>query len=167
MILPPITEIIALIQQTPGCELLPPTGLPILSSSLQLPADVEAFYHVAGGASIFAGGGFLYPFFIVKPEAFVAANPLIIGEPNPDDRSSSWYTLVHDGNGDFLTIDLSSDRLGVCYDSFHETHGLSGQTPVVALSFSELVIRLINNNGNHPYWLQPDFAPLGDAYDNL
>jgi hypothetical protein len=52
-----------------------------------------------------------------------------------------------------------------CYDSFHEVHGMPGSCAVVALSFTDLLERLLAARGGHWYWLEPGFASLGDAYD--
>jgi hypothetical protein len=116
------------------------------------------------------GGVDLYPdrtysHVIVPPDEVVLANPVLVGERVTDDRSDSWYLIAHDGNGDYLTLDCSPERSGWCYDSFHETHGLVGQTPVIAHSFTELLTRCYANQGAYPYWLRDDFVPLGDAYD--
>jgi hypothetical protein len=147
-----------------GCALLPPSGLPHLQPEVILPPDLVTFYASASGAVIFSEAE--YPYFIVGPDRFAPANPIIVGEPCSDDISAWWYTLAHDGNGDYLTIDLHPDRIGRCYDSFHETHGLVGQIPVIARSFQDLLLRLIKNSGSYPYWLEPGF-PLGDAYDGV
>jgi hypothetical protein len=88
-----------------------------------------------------------------------------VGQRVEGDRSDSWYLLVHDGNGDYLTLNCSLERTGWCYDSFHETHGLVGQTPVIAHSFTELLARCYATRGGYPYWLRADFVSLGDAYD--
>jgi antitoxin YokJ len=158
-----INAVIRLLAGTPDCRLLPATGLPRTKSNVKLPEDLLIFYHAAGGAVLFESAPF--PHYIVRPEALVLANPVIVGQLCPDDISSSWYTLAHDGNGDFLTIDLASERIGRCHDSFHETHGLIGQTPVIATSFSDLLSRLLANRGGRPYWLKPEFKSLGDAYE--
>jgi len=108
---------------------------------------------------------------------FVLANPVILGQKIFEEMAASneykneismnWYIVVSDGNGDYLTIDLDRKRLGRCYDSFHETHALIGDTPIIANSFGELLENLIKNRGNYPYWLKDDFISLGDAYDDI
>ncbi|PGM59614.1 hypothetical protein [Bacillus sp. AFS053548] len=108
-----------------------------------------------------------YGLIIVSPEEFVLANPDIIGEKAEYDISSSWYIIGCDRNNDYLTIDLSIQRLGKCYDSNVEVHGVVGSCPIIANSFMELLERLLTNKGEHWYWLQDEFASLGDAYDEL
>ena len=80
------------------------------------------------------------------------------------DISDLWFSIADDGNGDYLSIDLAPGRLGICYDSFHETHGVAGSTPVIARSFTELLTSLLQSRGNRPYWLEDGFVSLGDAY---
>ena len=65
-------------------------------------------------------------------------------------------------NGDYLGIDLDPERLGRCYDSHHEIHGLAGECPVIALSFSEFVGLL---EAQAAYWTLESFHSYGDAYD--
>jgi hypothetical protein len=90
---------------------------------------------------------------------------VIVGEACEDDISASWHLIVDDTNGEYLTIDLSENRVGRCYDSFFDRHGVRGSCPIIATSFSELLQRLIENRGQHWYWLQEGFESLGDAYD--
>lgn len=52
-----------------------------------------------------------------------------------------------------VTIDCSADRLGRCYDSFWDSHGVAGSCSIVALSFTDLLQRLLDNNGDYWYWL--------------
>jgi hypothetical protein len=90
---------------------------------------------------------------------------VIIGELCEEDITSQWYIIASDGHRDYLTIDLSCQRLGKCYDSFWDRHGVVGECAVIATSFTDLLERLIANNGQHWYWLTEDFTSLGDAYD--
>ncbi|AFJ61907.1 conserved hypothetical protein, phage SPbeta [Bacillus velezensis YAU B9601-Y2] len=93
------------------------------------------------------------------------ANPVIVGELCEEDISSEWYIVCTDGKGEYLTIDLNEDRKGKCYDSFFDRHGIVGETQVIATSFTDLIQRLLENKGEHWYWLRDDFSTLGDAYD--
>lgn len=107
-----------------------------------------------------------YSCIIVPPEEFTLSNPVIIGEPAEEDISSHGYIVGHGGNGDYISIDLHQDRLGKCYDSFWDRHGVVGDCPVIANSFTELLERLVQNSGERWYWLNEDFKSLGDAYDD-
>jgi antitoxin YokJ len=158
-----IVQVLAQIAATKACLLLPPAGQPSLPPGTPLPADLGAFYSEAGGARLFAGAE--YPFTILGPSFVAPTNLRLLGHAKTGDISDHWFTIAEDGNGDFLSIDLSASRLGRCYDSFHETHGVVGSTPIIATSFTELLCRLLANGGTHPYWLASDFSSLGDAYD--
>jgi hypothetical protein len=130
---------------------------------LQLPDDLKSFYLVAGGATLFRGSGF--QFNIVGPSDLVSTNLRLIGSAQFGDISDSWFSVAEDSNGDYLSIDLGPAHRGRCYDSFHETHGVVGNTPIIATSFTDLLFRLLANRGEHPYWLAHGFVSLGDAYD--
>lgn len=113
-----------------------------------------------------------YSMDIVPPSRFVLANPVIfIGVSKNElnetgvDISWSWYIVGEGENRQYITIDLSFERLGRCYDSFWDSHAMPGYTPIVARSFTDLLSDLLLNRGKHWYWLQPDFRPIGDAYE--
>ena len=158
-----IDEQLAIISADAACRVRPPEGEPRLESEHTLPSDVWRFYQLCGGIDLFPHRD--YSPFVLPPGKVVLANPVLVGQRVEGDRSDSWYLLAHDGNGDYLALDCSRERAGWCYDSFHETHGLVGQTPVIAHSFAELHVRCYANRGGYPYWLRADFVPLGDAYD--
>ncbi len=105
-----------------------------------------------------------YPMRIVPPREFVLANPIIVGERCFDDISSHWYIVGRGGTEEMVTIDCSPPRLGRCYDSFWDRHGVAGSCPIVALSFTELLQRLLKQEGGYWYWLADDAPAHGDAY---
>lgn len=45
-------------------------------------------------------------------------------------------------------------RLGRCYDSFFDRHGIVGESQIIANSFTDLLINFINNQGQYWYWLK-------------
>lgn len=158
-----IDEMLATICADSACSVRRPAGDPHLEPEHRLPPVVRRFYELCGGVDLFPD--LTYPYFILPPDEVALANPILAGERVKDDRSDSWYLIARDGNGNYLTLDCGLERTGWCYDSFHETHGLAGQTPVIARSFTDLLAWCYANRGEYPYWLRPDFVPLGDAYD--
>lgn len=64
-----------------------------------------------------------------------------------------------------MSIDCAAGRLGRCYDSSWDRHGVVGECTVVALSFTELLQRLLNAQGTRWYWLTSEAPAYGDAYD--
>jgi len=160
-----IENLITLASDLPNCIVHPVVGTPLLEQVHQLPEDLMTFYSVCGGMELFVDSE--YKITIVPPSKFVLANPLIVGELCEDDISSNWYTVAQYDNNEFISIDLYEGRLGKCYDSFHETHGLVGETPVISLSFTELLSKLISLKGESYFWVDENFTPYGDAYDIL
>lgn len=158
-----VDELIRRIASTPGCTIRPPAGLPD-AGSYRLPSDVEAFYRECGGCVLYEDSQ--YPFHVVEPHAFRAANPIIVGESDADDISASWYIVGHGRTQEFVTIDLALSRAGRCYDSFWDRHAVAGSSSIIALSFTDLLERMYDNRGQYWYWLQPSFESLGDAYDD-
>lgn len=158
-----IDELLVAISADAECKVRLPVGEPQLELEHTLPPDVRQFYQLCGGVDLFPNRD--YSHFFVPPDEVVLANPVLLGQRVEGDRSNSWYLIAHDGNGDYLTLDCGPERTGWCYDSFHETYGLFGQTPVIARSFTELLERCYANRGGYLYWLRDDFVSLGDAYD--
>jgi hypothetical protein len=156
-------ELVDQIRDRSDCRALPVAGPPALETGLRLPDDLAGFYAACGGADLFTGKDFALR--ICAPGELVPSNPEIVGEQVPDDITRSWYVVARGGSGEYLSIDLHPDRLGLCYDSFHEVHGVAGSSPVVATSFTDLVRRLLAGGGAHWYWLEPGWVSLGDAYD--
>ena len=158
-----IEEVLARIAATPDCFILPSAGHPQVTKPCLLPNDLLRFYELCGGVILFQSAGCSTS--VVPPHGVVPANPIIRGETIEGDISETWYILADDLNGDYFTIDLSCERLGRCYDSFWDSHAQVGDSPIVATTFTDFLVRMLNNNGKHWYFLQPDFISLGDAYD--
>jgi hypothetical protein len=152
------------VARTPDCTIRPPVGQPAsLPERLNLPQDAREFYQECGGATLFASSA--YSVDVLPPDQVVPANPVIVGEEFPEDRSARWVTVAALPNGDYITMDLDPERLGHCYDSSHEVHGVVGSCAVIATSFSGLLRSLLEAGGGYWYWLEDDFVDLGDAYD--
>ena len=158
-----MVELLDRIRLDPACEVRPPAGVPQVRHRDQVPSDVAEFYSLCGGVTLFAGADYTCEF--ISPSELRRANPMIMGEEFPDDITDSWYVIVHDFNGDYLSIDFAPERCGRCYDSFHERHGLAGDCPIIAKSLTNLLEQLFDNRGGYWYWLESGFASLGDAYD--
>jgi antitoxin YokJ len=158
-----VNELVELARATPDCVVHPVAGIPSLPPGVELPADLLGFYRKCGGLEFFQSSD--YPISIAPPDRFRPTNLAVLGEAVLDDRSDRWFTIGITPDREYLSIDLDPARLGCCYDSFHEIHGLVGESAVVAISFTDLLARLFGNAGRHWYWLQPDFESLGDAYD--
>jgi len=158
-----IEQLLSDIAGNQRCSVEAPKGLPSISPDHVLPDDLKDFYFRAGGVSLFLSSA--YGLSIVSPDEVVLANPVIVGDLYPEDISSTWYIIAKDTNGDYYTIDLHPDRLGRCYDSFWDRHAVAGSSTIVALSFTEFLQRMYENNGDHWYFAKRDFVRIGDAYD--
>lgn len=157
-----IQRLLALVNSLPNCTVAPPNGLPRIDPDHTLPDDLREFYELCGGVNLWLSSP--YAIRIVSPAEVLLANPIIVGENCEDDISSTWYIIASDSQNNFLTIDFDMKRLGKCYDSFFDRHGIVGSCAVVARSFSELFTRLLENQGEYWYWLRNEFAAT-DAYD--
>ncbi len=160
-----IIKIIDRIRKEPDCIVFSPCGQPLLNKDIVLPQDLQLFYEICGGVSLFMNKP--YGFTIVNPKEVVQANTIIVGDPCEEDISSWWYIICKDIQNNYITLDLSKERLGMCYDSFWDRHGVAGECAIVAKSFTELLIHLLDNKGKSIFWLDENFEYIGDAYDSI
>jgi hypothetical protein len=165
-----LSQLLDAIQKIPDCDIRPPQGLPSVAANHVVPNDLLEFYSLCGGVSLFSSSA--YSMEIVPPSRCISANPVIfIGiseaqlRASRDDISWSWYIIGEGKNRQYITTDFALERLGRCYDSFWDSHAMPGYSPIIARSFTELLSGLVSNQGQHWYWLQPNFQSLGDAYD--
>src|SRR4051812_8496035 len=158
-----ILQLLEIISKDANCKVFPSVGKPELPNNIQLPQDLAQFYELCGGVYLFETKE--YAIKIVEPEKFVRANPIIILEEGADDNSFDWFIIAHDLSSQYITIDLSEEKKGRCYDSFWEIHASMGNQPIIARSFTQLLANLYENKGQYWYWLREDFNKLGDAYD--
>jgi len=157
-----IGELIDRLANDESCEATLARKLPELPTGLELPADIREFYQAFSSAMLFRDSECAIE--VVAPERFVRANPVIVGDDCPEDISFDWFIVAESG-GQYLTVDLHPKRRGRCYDSFWDRHGVAGDCPIVAFSFTELLEQLLDARGEYWYWLQDEFDTLGDAYD--
>ncbi|MDF9801441.1 hypothetical protein OKW21_006750 [Catalinimonas alkaloidigena] len=133
----------------------------------QIPDDLKQFYDLTDGILLF--GNEFYSIEIIGREEFIPINEVFFSvdeRSDIDDISNNWFLIGKEDNlGQYISIDLSEGKRGQCYDSFHETHGLVGNSPIIAKSFSDLLRLLYQNKGQYWYWLEEGFEKLGDAYD--
>lgn len=159
-----ITELVAAISRDERCIVLPPSGQPVVPGR-RTPDDLREFYTICGGINLFQDSN--YSWAISSPDHLAPTNVEVIGDQVNDDITTTWYIVARD-SGDssaLISIDLGDDRLGWCYDSDVEVHGVAGSCAVISHSFAELLRALYAARGDYLFWGAPDFIGLGDAYD--
>lgn len=172
-----IDEVIKQLRGNKRFKLKEPSGIPKVRDRHRLPEDVERFYTLCGGMECFWDYPEEYtsddaepmPIRILSPEEVVHANLSKFGEEYEDDISSDWYLIADAYNGDYLSVDCGQKRNGWCYQSFWETYAHKGNSPIIAKSLTELLVHLLEYQGDYFYWLDEDgavgtFAGYGDAY---
>lgn len=159
----PIEHLLDVIGQTRDCVVHERRGIPELSTH-KLPGDLVRFYEVCGGVKLFSTSA--YSIEVVSPERFRLATPAITGSSAPvHDISADWYVVATGEAGQFITIDLNGERKGYCHDSFWDRYANPGDVSIIAISFTELLERLVDYKGQYHYWLDDGFSGYGDAYD--
>jgi hypothetical protein len=155
-----------------------------------LPPDLAKFYHWTDGAELF-GRGNAAAFRIVAAKDLerlewgeVPEHFLSVFRDWPD--GYTWHRLAWLADGSWLAIYPQPEHpeplrqrfrrdvvggyfypdswdciVAICHCNTN-TQGRPGENPVVALSFTELLERLLDSGG-HPYWLDSRFVSYGDA----
>lgn len=160
-----ILEILKKIENFEDCIISKYDLSKVINIEYNLPDDLKYYLENYNDIILFKSSD--YSIKINGITNFIKANPIIIGEEIPDDRSFDWFIIAQDDNSQYITIDLSIERLGFCYDSFWDRHGLVGEQPIIAKSFTELLEKLFNSYGKSLYWLEDKFQSYGDAYDEI
>ncbi|WP_328471704.1 hypothetical protein OHA21_07905 [Actinoplanes sp. NBC_00393] len=161
-----MSELVARLREDPTCVFAQPAGeippqLPVL------PEDLQEFYRACGGLTLFTGAPFAWR--VCGPHELVPSNIEVLGEQVDDDITASWWVIARqdDDSSALISIDLGADRLGWCYDSDTEVHGLVGDSAILAFSFTELLEELVRARGQHVFWEDDGFVAKGDAYDAI
>ncbi|KAF2080568.1 SMI1/KNR4 family protein [Flavobacterium sharifuzzamanii] len=156
------------IESDPNCKLLKRESTP--KSNLKLPSDLKYFYENYDSLELFANKP--YGIRIVSLNEFIPTNKRlypeddIIWEELEDDISNEWFLIAESAElSQYISIDLRKSHLGYCYDSFLETHATPDENMIIAKSFTELLEKLYSSNGEDWFWLDDEFEPYGDAYD--
>jgi antitoxin YokJ len=159
-----LRELLSRLREDSSCVFAQPTG-DAASGSFPLPDDLRQFYEICGGLVMFSNAPFVWE--IIGAHELVPTNVEVLGEQVDGDITSSWFVIARQ-QGDssaLISIDLGADRLGWCYDSDVEVHGLVGDSAVLAHSFSELMNELVDSRGQYIFWKAENFTSKGDAYD--
>ena len=158
-----LDQIVADLQGRPDRYFRPATRRPILPPGFRLPTDLAAFYERFSEAALFIDDGGAARCRIQPPEGFVQVGQVILGHPTLTGVERSWFAVFDVREGDYVAIDLLPERLGRCYDCFHETYGKPGYCKVISLSFTDLLNHLAEAVGR-AFWLDRAFRGYGDAY---
>lgn len=141
-----------------------PKGKPVINEKHFVSSDVEKFHQLCGGIECYADGS-AFSIRILSPEEVSQANLVLLGEEFDEDISSSWYLIADAEDQNYISIDFSKERNGRCYESFVETHALKDNCPIIARSFTELLLYILTYEGDYFYWKDNDnFVGYGDAY---
>jgi hypothetical protein len=157
----PLSAILSELRARSDCTFQSATRLPDLPNGLTLPEDLKAFYQEFSEARLF-GDPSDPEYTISKPEEFVQIGVAIMDELSSNPVQHSWYALAHVQDGNYIAIDCHPDRLGYCYDAFHETIDDLSYCTVIARSFTELMNAAISA-GDSTWWLEEDFEGYGTA----
>jgi hypothetical protein len=161
-------------------------GGQIEKKETSLRPDLARFYHQTDGAELF-GRGDAAACRIVAARDLERLDWGEVPEYLRDNdwpNGHIWYRLAWLADGSYLAINPSPEYpeplreqyrrdcregdtsrwdcvVAICHCNVN-TQGRPGANPVVALSFTELLERLLDSGGR-PYWFNPQFVSYGDA----
>lgn len=147
------------------CVMSAPCGLPEVADGLLLPADVVRVYERTGGMVLHKDGCCGSWARIVSPSEFDRIDSVVLGgEMFETGPFKYWHAIVDVQDGNYLAIDIGPHHAGKCLDCFHETFAMPGYVSVVASSFTNLLLRMMNHNEDSAFWLQDEFEALGEGF---
>ncbi len=157
------------IRKDGNCRVFPPKNSIHLQKNI--PDDLKQFYQLTDGISLFEDKS--YNVSIVGRGDFIPINKKLFlfesedqEERDKNEVSSAWFLIAKNESLDqYISIDLTKERFGQCYDSFSETHSLVGNSQIIAKNFTQLLNMLYKSGGENWFWLGENFEYLGDAYD--
>jgi cell wall assembly regulator SMI1 len=139
------------------------------ASGYVLPTDLKEFYQLTNGASLFKeppglyGDAQVYQYYIDRVEHIGRVRVDLLGEEGDDDQyaPASWYGVC-DIEADYVAIDLATVKGSFCLviDCWHESFGWTGDSKIIAQSFTEFLDQLLQSKGDQ-YWLDSDFKHYG------
>lgn len=161
-------------------------GTRLESKQSFLPVDLAKFYHHTDGAELFGHAGAAACRILAARDLERLDWGAVSEDLRDDDWPNGhlWYRLARMEDGSWLAInpqpvypdwlrqqfrrdceagDISrwDGVVAICH-CWTDTQGRPGANLVVALSFTELLERLLDSGGR-PYWFDPQFAGYGDA----
>jgi len=165
-----LIKIIDLISKDPNCRVFEPNKE--LTIDRAIPEDLELFFKLTNGISLFENEPFGIK--IIGKEDFISTNEYLYDEDDliweelDGDVTNEWFLIAKSPElAQYISIDLTEERFGKCYDSYFSTHGEEGMSEIVANSFTELLWNFYNSKGTGEswYWIKKNFEKIGDAFD--
>jgi antitoxin YokJ len=125
---------------------------------LDLPEDMADFYSSIDGFR-FDTDEYWFDFFSFSDFSSLKDKSFFEEECGGVVISNNWCIFASQ-QGAFIAIDLDKNRLGRCYyvDFGMDVH-------VLALSFTEMVNKILDNNGTYPEWYKLEYKPIVDLCD--
>ena len=165
-----LKKIIELISKDSNSRIIEPNNE--LKIDREIPKDLELFFKLTNGISLFENESFGIK--VIGKEDFISTNKDlypkddVIWEELEGDITNEWFLIAKSEElSQYISIDLTEDNFGKCYDSFLQTHGEEGMSEIIANDFTELLWNLYSSKGKGKswYWNENDFEKIGDAFD--
>jgi hypothetical protein len=165
-----LKKILELISKDNNCQIFEPNSKLIIDR--KIPDELDLFFKLTNGVSLFENESFGIK--IIGKEEFISTNKYfypkddVIWEELDGDITNEWFLIgKNEELSQYISIDLTDNKRGNCYDSFLDTHGEEGMSEIVALNFTELLWKLYNSKGKGDswYWIDNKFEKIGDAFD--
>ncbi|SNR14165.1 SMI1/KNR4 family protein [Tenacibaculum jejuense] len=165
-----LKHLIKVITKDSNCEVFKPNTE--ISIDRKIPDDLDLFFKLTNGIRLFQNESFGIE--IIGKEDFISTNKYlypkddIIWEELEGDITNEWFLIAKNPElAQYVSIDLTQQNFGKCYDSYLSTHGEEGMSEIVAHNFTELLWSLYHSKGKGDtwFWNKNDFKKIGDAFD--
>ncbi|WP_299137000.1 SMI1/KNR4 family protein [uncultured Tenacibaculum sp.] len=165
-----LKELIELISKDSNCKILEPNNETVIDK--KIPNDLDLFFKLTNGINLFENEP--YGIKVITKEEFISTNKYlypeddVIWEELEGDITNEWFLIAKSPElAQYISIDLTDQNFGKCYDSYLSTHGEEGMSEIIANNFTELLWNLYNSRGKGKswYWNESPFEKIGDAFD--
>ena len=165
-----LKELIELISKDSNCKILEPNNETVIDRNI--PDDLDLFFKLTNGISLFENEPFGIK--VIGKEEFISTNKYlypegdVIWEELEGDITNEWFLIAKSPElAQYVSVDLTDQNFGKCYDSYLSTHGEEGMSEIVAKSFTELLWNLYSSRGKGEswYWNERNFEKIGDAFE--
>lgn len=138
-----------LLRSRDDCEVLPPSGVPVVGAGLKLPSDVECFFRLCGGAKIGIFEDDYFSWRVVQPSEFIGALPLVLGLSYESEKSfwehhwaQGFYRLAENQTGDErVVVSCGNRHNGLFFDGHQESFACDNMR-LIARTLPELLLAL-------------------------
>ncbi|MEG2803107.1 hypothetical protein [Stenotrophomonas sp.] len=116
-----------------------------------LPADLAAFHARFGAVTLYPDAE--YGFTLAAADNLQRADEHVVGEDIDEPLSAHWYVIATCGDQTIAICLAEGPTFGTCYDAYWDCYPTADASTRIAGSFTELLARLVADEGRSLFWI--------------